>query len=225
MKCFRLSLGMRVALSTAVAASAILIALGVWEYRETSRSLDKNLQVLLSQISSRLALNLDEPLYALSKKQITSVVNSEMLATEVVYIAVSDSPEPSKGVVRYFVRQADSTVQEQPEFTTTLKLLSNSVVVTHGEEKVGRFEVGLGYAQKDYALKSLRISVAIRIIALALVILASLLVILRFQLVRPVTVLVSGFESAIEQARAASREVADACFALASGSTQQSGAL
>ncbi|MEI6598282.1 MAG: methyl-accepting chemotaxis protein [bacterium] len=225
MKRFHLSLGLRVALSTAAATAAILIALGAWEYRNTARTLDSNLNAVLAQVSARLALNLNEPLYALSTTQVASVVTSEMLAAEVVYIAVADSPEPDKGVVRYFVHQDDGTVKEQATFTPPANLLKNSALVMHGEEKIGRFELGLGYFTKEAALRNLRFAVAIRTGACALVILGSLLVILRVQLIRPVRGLVTGVEIAIEQARAASREVADASFAFASGSTQQSGAL
>ncbi len=212
-------------MSTAAATAAILIALGAWEYRNTARTLDANLNAVLAQVSARLALNLNEPLYALSTTQIASVVTSEMLAAEVVYIAVADSPEADKGVVRYFVHQDDGTVKEQATFTPPPNLLKNSALVMHGEEKIGRFELGLGYFTKEAALRNLRFAVAIRTGACALVILGSLLVILRVQLIRPVRGLVAGVEIAIEQARAASREVADASFTLASGATQQSGAL
>jgi methyl-accepting chemotaxis protein len=225
MKRLHLSLGLRVALSTALATAVILLTLGAWEYQHTASKLDHNLNAQLAQISTRLGLNLNEPLYSLSTTQIASVANSEILAEEVVYIAVSDSPEPDKGTVRYFVRQADGTSQEIAGFVPPAGLLTQSEVVLHGQDKIGRFQVALGYATKQTALRALQISVAIRTVAAALVILVSLLAILRFQLIRPVSVLVTGFNSAIEQARAASREVADASFALASGATEQSGSL
>ena len=202
-----------------------MLALGAWEYRHTARALDENLKARLAQASTRLALNLNEPLYSLSTVQIASVVSSEMLASEVVYIAVSDSPDPAKGVVRYFVRQEDGSNKETPGFTPPAQLLTHSEIVLHGQEKIGRFEIGLGYSAKEAALRGSLISVAIRTVASALVIFASLLAILRLQLIRPVSALVKGFESAIKEARSASREVADASFALASGATQQSGSL
>ena len=133
MKYFPLSLGMRVALSTACATAIILLALGAWEYRHTARALDENLKARLAQASTRLALNLNEPLYSLSTVQIASVVNSEMLASEVVYIAVSDSPEPTKGAVRYFVQQEDGSIKETPEFTPPARLLTHSEIVLHGQ--------------------------------------------------------------------------------------------
>lgn len=225
MKRVNVSLGLRVALSTALATSLILLVLGSWEYRKTARALDANLEGMLTQISTRLSLNLNEPMYSLNTAQIASVVSSEMLATEVVYIAVSDSPEPGKGVVRFFERQADGTCKESPSFTPPGNILSASHIITHGQEKIGRFEIGLGYTGKQAALRAAFISVGIRTVAAGVVIFVSLLAILRFQLIRPVSTLVKGFEKAIGEARAASREVADASFALASGATEQSGSL
>ena len=143
MKRFHLSLGVRVALSTALATAVILLALGAWEYQRTAKTLNKELEARLSQAATRLALNLNEPLYSLSASQIASVANSELLPTEVVYIAVSDSPEPGKGNVRYFVKQADDTVQEIAGYTPSPSLLSTAAPVLHGQEKIGRFEIGL----------------------------------------------------------------------------------
>ena len=127
--------------------------------------------------------------------------------------------------MRYFVRQNDGTGKEIAGFTPPTNLLTKSEVVVHGQDKIGRFEIALGYTTKNAALRASLISVVIRTVASALVILASLVAILRFQLICPVSALVTGFNAAIEQARAASREVADASFALASGATEQSGAL
>lgn len=217
----KLNLSKRLAACTALATALTLLALGTWEYHKKSQALTGQLDKRLTQVSTRLALNLAEPLYAFNKDQVAQVVMAEMTSDEVVFISVGDSPNLGEGSTRHFSRQADGVTAEMTDFVAPSGLILESAVIARGEDKVGRYEIGLGTSVRDADLKDLLVSVIVRTLASALVICFSLLIILRWQLIRPVKSLVEGFDFSVNQVRQASREVAVASQAVASSTTEQ----
>jgi len=207
MKPSRLSLTRSVGgavLVTLVCVNTLLLTVfGFIDYFGENRRLHEELRYDLTVITDQLASNLGEPLWFMENAHIKSQVDGAMQNERVAAVVIS---EPANGAI-LIGRSRDRSWR--PSSVTFQPILENAVSekrdIYYGDALVGTVEVQITQRFMDVALRNSRILTVLRILGLNAALAVVLVMVLRRQIIGPLTRLERYALQVSQEGNAASR--------------------
>ena len=194
-------------LVTLVCVNTVLLALfGVMDYFGEEQRLEEGLRYDLTVMTEQLAASLGEPLWFMENAHVQRQVDGAMRNDRVAAVVVAD---PASGAI-LIGRSRDRGWRPSPvTFPPALEnAISEKGDIYYGDALVGRLEVQLTRRFMDETLGRTRIFMVLRILALNAALAAVLVMVLRRQIIGPLTRL-ERYAVAVSQGGSADARPAD----------------
>jgi len=214
----------RISLIMIAASIVISSAFSIYDYISESRQMRKYFDEIVTPIPQRLANSLQKPLWFLDEPLGRKLIELEM-ENKRIYAVVVREADGKKIFIAVIRDEKTYDIVNFDGKTDRGDLITKKETVIYEEKPVGTVEVFFTTRFIGESLKRLLIFIVIKVVAMSLVLVAVLLLIVNFFLVKPISEVIRGLDKVAGEVDSASDRVASTARQLASGTSKQASAV